>query len=401
MATEPVTLFAQIPNPRVVIDVLRKMHAKFTVAGPEDAWSQVVVTTGGWLRKKQLKITHDPAYYTGQGWQAQMLGMRGYFSRFPSAPEQAKVLALTGQFGFALGTICDPDPEAGDERYAVLSGIAEALDAVWFTPSSLRDAHGRILYGASGLAPNAGARWPAYTPATPTTPAAGTPDNEALALKQRVFNELGSLGFRPANSLPLPELHPDVRAPYTLCTRLMSLQAVFAWAAAPEHVFESAPLQAYIERNNLRPSMTESELALIDLPRDEAQERHAGTVGWKLENMWALAWILGFEEVPALGASQIPDGIIQAMLFNFLPGLDGNAADFAARVAPRPMREVVYMEYKFYCAHNAVCSAQTGGATVPAGFDPIAHGGAVHERRHSLTWSLAPGVDWDETDLST
>jgi hypothetical protein len=400
MVTEPVTLFAQLPAPRLVIDVLRKMHAKFKLVGPEDAWSEIVVTTG-WLKKKQLKITHDPSYYTGQKWQAQMQGMRGYFSRFPNVPEQARVLALTGQFGFVLGTICVPQAEAGDERYAILSAIAEALDAVWFTPSSLRDAQGRFLYGASGLASDAGARWPAYTPATPIAPVAEMPDSEARDLKQRVFSELGLLGFQPASSLPLPDLHSDLRAASTLCRRLMALHAVFAWAGAPEHAAESAPLLAYIERSKLRASMTESERALIDLPRDEARERHAGTVGWKLENMWALAWIVGFREAPALDASQIPDAIIEAMLFGFLPGWDGNAADFAASVALRPVHEVIYMEYKFYCAHNAVRSAQLGGATVPADFDPIAHGGAVHERRHALTWSLAPGVDWDETDLST
>lgn len=42
------------------------------------------------------------------------------------------------------------------------------------------------------------------------------------------------------------------------------------------------------------------------------------------------------------------------------------------------------MEYKFYCAHNAVRSAQLGRATVPAGFDTVTHGGTVHERRHAL-----------------
>ena len=403
MATEPVTLFAQCPNPRVVIDVLRKMRAKFKLLGTEDAWSEVVITTG-WMKKKQLKITHDPAYYTGPGWQAQMHGMRAYFSRFPGAPEQARVLALTERFGFALGTICDPDANAGDERYAVLSAIAEALDAVWFTPSSLRDAQGKVLYGIGGPTMEAGAKWPTYTPITlaaPITPGAGLPDNEALALKQRVFSELGALGFQPANSLAPPDLHAGVRSAYSLCTRLMALQAVFAWSAAPDHIFASALLQAYIARNELRASMTESERALIDLPRDEARDRHAETVGWKLENMWALAWILGFEEAPALDAGQIPDAVIHAMLFEFLHGCNDDAADFAARAALRPASEVVYMEYKFYCAHNAVRGAQTGHPSVPAGFDPVAHGGAVHERRHSLTWSLAPGVDWDETDLST
>jgi|GEM_PF-2765268 len=29
------------------------------------------------------------------------------------------------------------------------------------------------------------------------------------------------------------------------------------------------------------------------------------------------------------------------------------------------------------------------------------HCGAVHERRHALTWSLSPGVAWEDADLST
>ncbi|MCE3604715.1 DUF4272 domain-containing protein [Massilia sp. P8910] len=169
----------------------------------------------------------------------------------------------------------------------------------------------------------------------------------------------------------------------------------------PEHVGATVLLQGYIERNNLRASMTESELALINLPRQQAQLQYADTVGWRLENMWALAWIAGFARVPGLDASQIADDVAKAMLFDFLPAWDGNAADFSAGVSLRPVSEAIYMEYKFYCAHNALRSAQLGGATVPAGFDPIVHGGAVHERRHSLTWALAPGHGWDDTDLNT
>jgi hypothetical protein len=398
MATEPVTLFAQTGNCQLVIAVLRKMDAKFKVVGPDDAWSEIVVTTGGWLKKKSLRITHDPDYYTGQKWELQMNGMRGYFSRFPAALEQAKVLALTEQFGFVLGTILDPDAQSGDERYEVLSAIAEALDAVWFTPSSMRDANGRVLYGADLAEWDPNAIWPKYTP---IVAAPGPVDDKALALKQRVFSELAALGFDPANSLPLPDLDVNLRDPQTLCLRLMALQAVFAWAAMPERVAETAPLRDYIERNNLRAAMTESELAMIDLPRAQSQALHANSVGWRLENMWALAWIVGFEKAPGLDASQISDEVIESMFFDFLPAWDGNAADFSARTRLRPTSEVIYMEYKFYCAHNAVRSAQMGGATVPAGFDPVAHGGAVHERRHALTWALAQENDWDDTDLST
>ncbi len=398
MATEPVTLFAQTRNPGLVIEVLRKMNAKFKVVGTDDAWSEIEITTGGWLKKKRLRITHNLDYYNGQGWKQQMDGMRGYFSRFPEAPAQKKVLALTEQFGFALGTACEPDAESNDERYEVLSAVAEALDAVWFTPSSMRDSNGRILYGAHAPVPDPQAMWPKYTP---TLADQGPAYGNALELKQRVFSELATLGFEPANSLPLPDLDATLRDAHTLCRRLMALQAVFAWAAAPVRLASTAQLQGYIERNDLRAAMTDSELALIDLPREESQALHGQTVGWRLENMWALAWIAGFARVPTLEAGQISDEVIEAMLFDFLPAWDGNIADFAARASMRATGEVIFMEYKFYCAHNAVRSAQMGHATVPEGFDPIAHGGAVHERRHSFTWALAQDDDWDDTDLST
>lgn len=38
---------------------------------------------------------------------------------------------------------------------------------------------------------------------------------------------------------------------------------------------------------------------------------------------------------------------------------------------------------------------------VPQGFHPVADGGTIHERRHSLTSVLSPGVAWEDTDLST
>ena len=64
--------------------------------------------------------------------------------------------------------------------------------------------------------------------------------------------------------------------------------------------------------------------------------------------------------------------------------------------------DIIALEDLFYCAHNAVRSAQTGEAgTVPSGFHPVNNGGVVHERRHGLTWLISAGVAWDDTDLST
>lgn len=223
----------------------------------------------------------------------------------------------------------------------------------------------------------------------------------AQELRTRVFADLEALGFRPAPSLPLPDVDQPTRPPAEIAARLMALDALFTWTAFPEAAAAAERVRSYIDRNGLLGWLTEEEQAVVASPRGEARRSHAHSIGWKLENMWPLAWALGFGPEPGLDASQIGDEIAGPLFRDFLPGLDGTVAGLLAKAAPRGAEEVVGLEYRFYCAHNAVRSAQLGGRTAPDGFHPIIHGGVVHERRHSLTWCVSPGVAWDDTDLST
>jgi hypothetical protein len=223
----------------------------------------------------------------------------------------------------------------------------------------------------------------------------------AEELRAKTFAALEALGFRPAKSLPLPDMDQPIRPAAEVAARLMALDALFTWVAFPAKAAATDRVEKYIDRNGLRDWLTEKESAVTALPRAEAHESHVNNIGWKLENMWALAWVLGFEPEPGLEASQVGEDVTRPMIFEFLPGLDGTIDGLLAKASPRSAAEVIAMEYRFYCAHNAVRSAQLGGDTVPEGFHPIMHGGAVHERRHSLSWCIAPDVAWDETDLST
>lgn len=220
-------------------------------------------------------------------------------------------------------------------------------------------------------------------------------------LQVEVFDWLESRGFRPARWLPKPNLDAQLRPVKEIASRLMALAALFTWVSAPKDAVPAERLSQFIQRNHLRRGLTDEETAILTSPRNQARKDHLAEIGWKLENMWPLAWILGFEPEPAIEASQIDTAVSRPMMFEFLPGLDGTLADLATRSRVRPREEVIALEYRFYCAHNAVRSAQLGEDTVPEGFHPIMHGGAVHERRHALTWSLSPGTPWDETDLST
>ncbi len=220
-------------------------------------------------------------------------------------------------------------------------------------------------------------------------------------IRSRVFTNLNALGFRPANWLPPPTGSSKLRPVEEIAVRLMALDALFTWVCFSEDDAPTARVLRYIERNRLLDWMSETEAAIVSLERPAANELHVDHIGWKLENMWALAWVLGFDPEPSLAASQIEEEVIQSIIFDFLPGLDATVSQLLEKSTPRSSEQVVEKEYLFYCAHNAVRSAQLGGETVPPGFHPIIHGGAIHERRHSLTWCVTENVTWDDTDLST
>ena len=117
--------------------------------------------------------------------------------------------------------------------------------------------------------------------------------------------------------------------------------------------------------------------------------------------MWALAWMLGFDPAPPFHQGQLPEEVTRAIVLEFASELNGDIASFLARATPRSVDEIVELEDVYYCAHNAVRSAQGGEDSVPNYFHPVRDGGAIHERRQALTWALSPGVDWDDTDVST
>jgi hypothetical protein len=222
-----------------------------------------------------------------------------------------------------------------------------------------------------------------------------------LSLREHVFAELKELGFRPAGSLPDPDASQSPRPTEEIAGRLMSLDALFTWVAFSEEDVTTDRIEAYLNRNGLRSWLTAEESEILALTRKAAHEAHVDTIGWKLENMWSLAWVLGFEPPPSVESSQIRADISRSLIYEFLPGLERTIADLIARSTLRADEVLIAMEYRFYCAHNAVRSAQLGRDTVPRGFHPVYHGGAVHERRHSLTWCLSPSVSWQDTDLST
>lgn len=162
MTTEPITLFAKSVDPVHVFRVLNEVSPKVQFEGGEQNWTKAVVSMGLWRFKKRLLISHDPTHYSEPNWSNQMDGLRGYLSRFPDVPQRHRAMELTRQFAFSLTTMVDPDFSRNDYRLMIIQILAKELEAVWFTPSSLRDHTGRILLGTQASDIDPEAMWPSY-----------------------------------------------------------------------------------------------------------------------------------------------------------------------------------------------------------------------------------------------
>jgi hypothetical protein len=206
-----------------------------------------------------------------------------------------------------------------------------------------------------------------------------------------------SQGFKPAASLPV-EWNRQLRPSIEIASRLNAIKVLVLWLMVSPEELPDDKIITFANRNDLKNFMTESEVQILSSARDDVNLRNA--IGWKFENAWSLAWYFGFKE-PDITGTMMSGELMSEILMNHSCPLDISVSDWTAKQETRSSDEVIAKEDLFYCLHNAVRSAQMGRDTVPEGFDPIGNGGVIHERRHSLTWMLSSGIDWDDTDLST
>jgi Domain of unknown function (DUF4272) len=290
MAMEPITLFARIADPAGVARRLRELAPAVTIDGPDDNWRNAVVTFGKGKKKRTLTFTHDPAYYSEPDWSTQMSGMRGYFSRFPDTDRKPRVLMLTTSLRFSLGTLFDPDfdPE-GDPRLDVLFAVAELLDGVLFTPSSLRDARGRVLFGAGGEDeedPNA--VWP------------------RVAGEVAVSDPLGAAMHEKSRPRPPDEEDEaaDPPTPERVARRALALTAVTVRAlleqdaANPKAAATYQDVLAWVREVGIGDEFEPDESEVLQRPLGKLDEQMQINSTWRLEGLVVLAWALGRFEIP-------------------------------------------------------------------------------------------------------
>ena len=283
MDVEPITLFSYRADLTGVARLLRESGAAVVFEGPDDDWRKATVTLGKLWRKRKLTLNYKPDYLAGEKGAAQMSGMRGYLSRWPSSPRQAAALGLPTTFRFSLGVIFEPDFDPdGDPRLDLLFRVAALLDAVLFTPSSLRDASGRVLYSALGAEEeDPTAVWPKVRLAMQVEPVAEVDEDEEDA-----------------------EDESDPRTAQRVARRALALAALSNRAfleqdptnAANER--ERSQLLEWVRAAELEAELEEDEREFLQRPVGTTDPQAAVNAMWRVEGLVVLAWALGCSDLP-------------------------------------------------------------------------------------------------------
>jgi hypothetical protein len=203
-----------------------------------------------------------------------------------------------------------------------------------------------------------------------------------------------------SSNLPLPNLKQTLRPLADIVGRVMAMQTLFLYVALEEEQERSETLQKYITQNYLMSHFTPEEARVFSLPRTQAREHYQASIGWLLEGIWSLAWVLGYNKKPEVHVREIPVDVTQDIFLVFLPEVGSFLDDFFHRVSLRHVDEVITLEDRFFCALHAFSLSNRGINALPKAFSTPFYESIITERLHALHWSLTPTLPWEALMLS-
>lgn len=294
MAFEPINIFSRRVDPRGVVEVLRRSGFKLQTQGPDDDWQEIVLTVrpGNLLRRPRLMtFGHNSEAYDGKEWPRQVMGMQGYFSRFPDIPLKREILRMIGALQFVLAVPQhDLDIDADDERLALVYAVCQHLDGVIFTPSSLRDAQGRILIRADGE----------------FDPEAVLPQ---LPQSQGDSNESDETDDEPVP--PTPERVARRALAQTAVAARASLEFDAPQLDDPESQRER--LLKWIESLEIGDELEPDEWKVLQRPMGRLERQDHIDAMWRVEGLAVLAWALRCHELPPDDELIVPAELYRSM----------------------------------------------------------------------------------------
>jgi hypothetical protein len=173
----------------------------------------------------------------------------------------------------------------------VLFAVAQFLDGVLFTPSSLRDARGRVLFGAGGEdEEDPAAVWPRVVGEVSIADPRGAAMHEAS--RPKAADE--------------PDTSADAPTPQRVTRRALALTAVTIRAILEQDVANPdldaaatyAGLLAWVRDVGIDDELVSDEWEVLQRPLGRLDPLMQIDSTWRLEGLVVLAWALGRFEIP-------------------------------------------------------------------------------------------------------
>ncbi len=338
--------------------------------------------------------------------QEHLQGLMNYVASVGGEAEHLELIQrIVPRVSTVLGLLTDKEFEDNDAIWQSIFHIARAYDGLVFVHDSFMLGDGTVLVSPhGGGAPEGGGLAPEWVDLDEgglQLLDAQTHTYDLQAHRERITPQLKRIGFAFADWLP-HQKQATLRPLGEIARRLLAIKCLMAWVCLPKEKVSAQTVRDAIQTNRLGRSFAQDEAEMLKARRAEAHERFVDHIGWKFENAWPLAWVLGFDPPPDVTGVMMEGERIRAVLSQFAPPFDTHIDAWLTQQSPRSEKEVVLLEDTLYCVHNAARSATLGHpGNVPAGFHPNMNGGVIQERRHALTWALSPDAAWDDTDLST
>jgi len=321
MAAEPIVIYSHKVDPLGVLACLRKLTSRLNVTEEGRSWSRVVVEheTGLFQKSTWLAFSHDPNYYANGKFPMQMRGMQGYFAQFQQNELTPRIMMLIASFRFSIALHPPPQPElildSRDPRLKYLFAVVRHLEGAIFTPSGLRDAEGRVLYGV-GASPQA---------VMPPIYAEAPHPSEMPAYK--------------GGTMPNPAGPPADRvARRALCLYGVALRGMTERdQGTPERLEEwRAQLERWVDAVGIGSELEPQEWRLLKQPVAPPQSKELMDAEWLMEGAAVLVWALGRLELPPYDEQVDVAPLGRGLGY----GADDKARAFVAEAKLRPREEI-------------------------------------------------------------
>lgn len=403
MSFPPINIFSHRRDAEATLAQLTKLAPNIKVTRRSDSvWQKAEIEIKrGWFKKPlTMQVNHDPDYYTGDGWQAQLSGMQGYFGTFTGAEQRPDLFTYLPHLNFAFNFILDPEPAEGDPRWDIVFKMAEVVQGVVFLPGQLLDSAGRVILSQEG----------------DHDPEAQVPAVKGVNTEPLIQNESD-------DCVDPPTLERVVRR-FILLSR-MAMRGFMETDPSAEPARQDMV-------QHLKSHGTWSEAELWEIRAMETRigslpEKDQWSLTWKTEGALVLAWSLGLTALPEYDQ----EGNIQD-----LRSITQAIEDGTATLALRSRAEMEKLDAQLLAIHWRVRQFYTKREAMDfAAFAPTAwfgpldlslarltnndldiHGfpisecdeeswrrvsGIMEERRKALNWLLGGSAIYSECDTST